>query len=110
MVRSLALCVLFATQSLSVSLGLNSGDTRPSFNWDRIRYVHAFGDSYSFVQGTEGHANFRRVIGEARLCAILIYWSGNSFIGDALNFSFSPQQLLRNEIILKNVYVHISFG
>ncbi|KAJ7288258.1 putative lysophospholipase [Mycena rebaudengoi] len=57
---------------------------RPSlFNWDSIRYMYAFGDSYTFVQGTAGHANF-------------------SFIGDALNLSFTPQQLLTNKIIPKN--------
>ncbi|KAJ7459922.1 hypothetical protein FB451DRAFT_566180 [Mycena latifolia] len=58
---------------------------RPSaaFDWDSIRYMYAFGDSYTFVQGTAGHANF-------------------SFIGDALDFSFTPQQLLADQIIPKN--------
>ncbi|KAF8957252.1 hypothetical protein BDZ97DRAFT_1906861 [Flammula alnicola] len=55
----------------------------PKFNWDNIKYVHAFGDSYSFVQGTRGNGNF-------------------SFIGDALHFSFTPQQLLTDEIIPRN--------
>ena len=31
------------------------------FSWDNINYLYAFGDSYSFVQGTKGHANFRCV-------------------------------------------------
>ncbi|KAF9498977.1 putative lysophospholipase [Pleurotus eryngii] len=53
------------------------------FDWDAIRYVYAFGDSYTFVQGTQGHANF-------------------SFIGDALDPSFTREQLLSNEIISKN--------
>ncbi|KAH9912678.1 uncharacterized protein BXZ73DRAFT_56056 [Epithele typhae] len=53
------------------------------FNWRKTKYFYAFGDSYTFVQGTEGHANF-------------------SFIGDAFDFSFTPQQLLQNEIIPKN--------
>ncbi|KAF9476547.1 hypothetical protein BDN70DRAFT_812120 [Pholiota conissans] len=53
---------------------------KPIFNWDEIESVHAFGDSYSFVQGTRGDANF-------------------SFIGDALNFAFTPEQLLTNEIV-----------
>ncbi|PPQ91703.1 hypothetical protein CVT25_012916 [Psilocybe cyanescens] len=57
---------------------------RPKFNWDRIKFVHAFGDSYSFVYGTQGLANF-------------------SFIGDALDFSFTPQQLLSNEIVPRSV-------
>lgn len=29
------------------------------FDWRSIEYVYAFGDSYTFVQGTRGHANFR---------------------------------------------------
>ncbi|KAI0350372.1 hypothetical protein OH77DRAFT_1431110 [Trametes cingulata] len=53
------------------------------FNWDRTKYVYAFGDSYTFVQGTKGHANF-------------------SFIGDAFNFAFTPQELLDDEIVPKN--------
>ncbi|KAF5315102.1 hypothetical protein D9619_007370 [Psilocybe cf. subviscida] len=69
-VLSLALCTLFAAQTLSVSLPQNVEDTRPSFNWDRIKYVHAFGDSYSFVQGTEGHANFRQALKKVDALAI----------------------------------------
>lgn len=42
----------------------------------------AFGDSYTFVQGTHGHQNF-------------------SFIGDYLpqNFAYTPQDLLSNRIV-----------
>ncbi|KAF8073761.1 putative lysophospholipase [Lyophyllum atratum] len=54
-----------------------------AFNWHSTKYVYAFGDSYSFVQGTRGFANF-------------------SFIGNAMNLSFTPQQLLTNEIIPRN--------
>ncbi|KAJ6508711.1 hypothetical protein C8R45DRAFT_450782 [Mycena sanguinolenta] len=53
------------------------------FNWDNIRFMYAFGDSYTFVQGTEGFANF-------------------SFFGDAFDFAFTPQQILSNQIIPKN--------
>ncbi|KXN88293.1 hypothetical protein AN958_07752 [Leucoagaricus sp. SymC.cos] len=53
------------------------------FSWDSIKYVYAFGDSYSFVQGTKGFANF-------------------SFIGDKLNLAFTPQDLLADEIIPRN--------
>ncbi|TFK52582.1 hypothetical protein OE88DRAFT_1657924 [Heliocybe sulcata] len=49
------------------------------FNWNNIRYFYVFGDSYSYVQGTEGLADF-------------------SFIGDAFNLSYTPEQLLSNEI------------
>ncbi|KAI0755172.1 hypothetical protein C8Q80DRAFT_415991 [Daedaleopsis nitida] len=55
----------------------------PKFNWAKTKYVYAFGDSYTFVQGTKGHANF-------------------SFIGDAFDFAFTPRELLENEIIPKN--------
>ncbi|THH15035.1 hypothetical protein EW146_g5380 [Bondarzewia mesenterica] len=32
---------------------------KPVFDWNAVKYVYAFGDSYSFVQGTAGHPNFR---------------------------------------------------
>jgi hypothetical protein len=54
------------------------------FNWKDITHVYAFGDSYSFVQGTLGHANY-------------------SFIGDAFNVSFTPQEILSNKIVPHNV-------
>ncbi|OBZ71416.1 hypothetical protein A0H81_08770, partial [Grifola frondosa] len=53
------------------------------FNWDATRYVYAFGDSYTFVEGTKGLATF-------------------SFIGDAFDFSFTPAELLEDEIVPKN--------
>ncbi|KAF7798409.1 hypothetical protein EIP86_009630 [Pleurotus ostreatoroseus] len=58
----------------------NGNNTRPKFNWKETQYVYAFGDSYTFVQGTAGLANF-------------------SFIGDAFNLSFTPEDLLSNEIV-----------
>ncbi|KAJ3566034.1 hypothetical protein NP233_g7254 [Leucocoprinus birnbaumii] len=68
------LCTLLA------SLAVNAR----RFSWNNIKYVYAFGDSYSFVQGTKGHANF-------------------SFIGDNLSPEFTPQDLLTNQIIPRNV-------
>ncbi|KAF8895326.1 hypothetical protein BD779DRAFT_1668620 [Infundibulicybe gibba] len=68
---------------LSIPLVSAAAPSKVPFHWDSIKYVYAFGDSYSFVQGTNGFANF-------------------SFIGDALDFSFTPQQLLNNEIIPRN--------
>ncbi|KAI0399565.1 hypothetical protein F4802DRAFT_612077 [Xylaria palmicola] len=55
---------------------------RPHFDWDDTKYVIAFGDSYTFVQGTAGYPNF-------------------SFIGSYLpgQFSFSPSTLLSNKIV-----------
>ncbi|KAI8986232.1 hypothetical protein BD414DRAFT_488049 [Trametes punicea] len=61
----------------------SQGAAGHQFNWDRTQYVYAFGDSYTFVQGTKGLANF-------------------SFIGDAFHFAFTPQDLLQDEIIPKN--------
>ncbi|KAL5519854.1 hypothetical protein ACEPAG_1514 [Sanghuangporus baumii] len=53
------------------------------FRWDNIRYVYAFGDSYTFVQGTHGLANF-------------------SFIGDFQNLSFTKEELFSDEIMFRN--------
>ncbi|KAI5896838.1 uncharacterized protein SCHCODRAFT_02533337 [Schizophyllum commune H4-8] len=53
------------------------------FDWSQVKYVYAFGDSYSFVQGTLGHANF-------------------SFIGDLNDLAFTPDELLSNEIVPRN--------
>ncbi|KAF6795444.1 lysophospholipase a [Colletotrichum sojae] len=50
------------------------------FNWQKTDYVLAFGDSYTYVQGTEG-------------------WWAYSFIGSQLNVSFTPEQLLSDRII-----------
>lgn len=44
---------------LSISSVVAQPATPPKFNWDAIKFVYAFGDSYSFVQGTRGFANFR---------------------------------------------------
>ncbi|KAF5525190.1 Acetylesterase [Colletotrichum aenigma] len=73
--------------SLAVLLGLASVTVLASpialeapFDWQKTGYVLAFGDSYTFVQGTEG------------------YW-GYSFIGSQLNISFTPEQLLSDRIV-----------
>lgn len=50
------------------------------FSWDDTRHLIAFGDSYTYVQGTHGHQNY-------------------SFIGDALNLAYTPQELLSNRIV-----------
>ncbi|KAF9046391.1 hypothetical protein BJ165DRAFT_1403852 [Panaeolus papilionaceus] len=65
---------------------LDAGATLVSaFHWDNVKYVYAFGDSYSFVQGTLGYANF-------------------SFIGDMEHPAFTPGQLLTNQIIPRNLW------
>lgn len=48
----------------------------------------AFGDSYTYVQGTAGLQNY-------------------SFIGDLQNFSYTPRQLVSNEIVQNQVYLSL---
>ncbi|KAH7877980.1 uncharacterized protein C8R40DRAFT_879129 [Lentinula edodes] len=57
--------------------------TPSGFNWNSTRFVYAFGDSYTFVQGTSGYPNF-------------------SFIGDVLDLAFTPQKIFSDDIIPKN--------
>ncbi|KAF2443955.1 carbohydrate esterase family 16 protein [Karstenula rhodostoma CBS 690.94] len=51
-----------------------------AFNWPSTKQLIAFGDSYTFIQGTAGHPNY-------------------SFIGDALNPAFTPADLLVDRIV-----------
>ena len=51
-----------------------------SFDWAATTSILVFGDSYSYVQGTEGRANY-------------------TFIGDAFNYGYTPTQLLLDEIV-----------
>ncbi|KAJ5896395.1 uncharacterized protein N7473_005794 [Penicillium subrubescens] len=53
---------------------------RDKFDWSSKRSLIAFGDSYTYVQGTHGHQNY-------------------SFIGDQLDFSYDAQTLLSNKIV-----------
>ncbi|EJU02931.1 hypothetical protein DACRYDRAFT_127577 [Dacryopinax primogenitus] len=56
---------------------------RPRFSWPNTNNLLIFGDSYSFVQGTRGHANY-------------------SFIGNASHVALTPEELLTDEIIPRN--------
>ncbi|KAE8151289.1 hypothetical protein BDV25DRAFT_128894 [Aspergillus avenaceus] len=58
----------------------NSSKERQSFDWGSIQYLIAFGDSYTYVQGTEGLQNF-------------------SFIGDQLHYDYDAHTLLTNKIV-----------
>ncbi|KAH7915416.1 putative lysophospholipase [Hygrophoropsis aurantiaca] len=75
------LSVLLSTLALAAfSTSTSSG---PSFSWNDINFFYVFGDSYSFVQGTDGYANY-------------------SFIGDAFNLDFTPAQLFSDRIVPHN--------
>ncbi|KAJ5150006.1 hypothetical protein N7448_001584 [Penicillium atrosanguineum] len=50
------------------------------FNWSAKKGIIAFGDSYTYVQGTHGHQNY-------------------SFIGDQFNYAYDPETLLSNMIV-----------
>ncbi|CAG7924969.1 unnamed protein product [Penicillium olsonii] len=50
------------------------------FDWSSTKALLAFGDSYTYVQGTQGHQNF-------------------SFIGDQFNLAFTRETLLANKIV-----------
>lgn len=50
------------------------------FSWPNAKHLIAFGDSYTYVQGLLGYPN-------------------STFIGSALNLSYTPQQLLSNPIV-----------
>ncbi|CAE6417072.1 unnamed protein product [Rhizoctonia solani] len=51
-----------------------------AFKWSQIKTILAFGDSYTFVQGTEGHP-------------------GYSFFGNRFNLTVTKDQVLNNEIV-----------
>ncbi|KAH7092718.1 hypothetical protein BKA62DRAFT_74534 [Auriculariales sp. MPI-PUGE-AT-0066] len=62
-------------------VGAISGQSqRRAFEWDRVKAIYAFGDSYSFVGGLRGYPKF-------------------TFIGDEINFAFTPEELLTNTIL-----------
>ncbi|KAJ5320083.1 hypothetical protein N7508_000366 [Penicillium antarcticum] len=50
------------------------------FDWSSTNAVIAFGDSYTYVQGTQGRQNF-------------------SFIGDQFDFAYDTETLLSNKIV-----------
>ncbi|KAF7288527.1 Lysophospholipase A [Mycena chlorophos] len=73
------LAALSATQI--VRSAATTSEHSEVFNWDSIRFVYAFGDSYTFVQGTNGFPNF-------------------SFVGDEAGYT--TEQALTSRIIPKN--------
>ncbi|KAK3935410.1 lysophospholipase A [Diplogelasinospora grovesii] len=73
---------LAACAAASVAVAATLPASQAPFSWERTKYLIAFGDSYTYVQGTAGRQNF-------------------SFIGDYLpgNFAYTPEQLLENKIV-----------
>ncbi|KAL1760358.1 hypothetical protein FB107DRAFT_202972 [Schizophyllum commune] len=74
---------MLSSTVLAIVFGSVAETIAASFDWSQVKYVYTFGDSYSFVQGTLGHANF-------------------SFIGDLNDLAFTPDELLSNEIVPRN--------
>ncbi|KAF9731377.1 hypothetical protein PMIN02_010524 [Paraphaeosphaeria minitans] len=72
--------VITMALATSASAGPTYNRLETSFSWSQTKQLIAFGDSYTFIQGTAGHANY-------------------SFIGDALSPSFTPSDLLADRIV-----------
>ncbi|RAL64012.1 hypothetical protein DID88_003200 [Monilinia fructigena] len=81
-VFSVAFCVVFGIGGSARALA--STNYAAPFSWEDTKYFLAFGDSYTYVQGTYGLQNY-------------------SFIGDLQNFSYTPAQILSNEIIQNQI-------
>ncbi|KAH8200938.1 hypothetical protein TruAng_004876 [Truncatella angustata] len=77
-----SLLSLIALSLPIASAGCIPPEDKSHFNWGDIEYLIAFGDSYTFVQGTYGYPNY-------------------SFIGNYLpgELSFTPTELLTNRIV-----------
>jgi hypothetical protein len=68
----------------AVNVASPTPSTRDKFDWSSKKALIAFGDSYTYVQGTHGHQNY-------------------SFIADQLNFSYDAETLLSNKIMQNQV-------
>ncbi|RAH74351.1 SGNH/GDSL hydrolase family protein [Aspergillus aculeatinus CBS 121060] len=77
----LALWQCLALAAIPTVSAFPSGSSqKKAFDWDSTKYLIAFGDSYTYVQGTHGHQNY-------------------SFIGDLQNFAYDAQTLLTDKIV-----------
>ncbi|THX38386.1 lysophospholipase A [Aureobasidium pullulans] len=70
----------FLLASVTLSVGVSAAPKKTKFDWHDTKHVIAFGDSYTYVQGTAGRQN-------------------STFIGDYFNFSFTEEELLHNKIV-----------
>jgi phospholipase/lecithinase/hemolysin len=73
-------CICLVLCAHTIAAPTDPKKTHDSFKWHSTKSLIAFGDSYTYVQGTLGHRNY-------------------TFIGDELNFSFTPEQLFSNRIV-----------
>jgi phospholipase/lecithinase/hemolysin len=80
MALRLALCASIAMMALASPATSKPKDNKHHFDWPTINSVIAFGDSYTYVQGTLGRQNY-------------------SFIGDNFDLSFTPEELFSNRIV-----------
>ncbi|KAF1941203.1 lysophospholipase-like protein A [Clathrospora elynae] len=78
---------LTAASCLLLSLYTNATPTPPNckhdgrtFNWRTTKSVIAFGDSYTYIQGTLGRTNY-------------------TYIGDNFDISFTPEKLFASRIV-----------
>ncbi|KAJ5427135.1 Esterase SGNH hydrolase-type [Penicillium sp. CMV-2018d] len=77
--------ILLTTCILAITSGTTFARAGPlskpaKFDWSSTKALIAFGDSYTYVQGTLGHQNA-------------------SFIGDQLNLAYDAETLLSNKIV-----------
>jgi phospholipase/lecithinase/hemolysin len=77
--QSIIHVALAISASASPIPGVSKGN-KNHFSWHSTKSLIAFGDSYTYVQGTLGRQNY-------------------SFIGDNFDISFTPEELLSNRIV-----------
>lgn len=74
-----ASCLALAAQSIATPTP-KPHTKKSSFNWKSTKSLIAFGDSYTYVQGTLGRTNY-------------------TYIGDNFNLTFTPAKLFSNRIL-----------
>ncbi|EKG13572.1 hypothetical protein MPH_09288 [Macrophomina phaseolina MS6] len=80
LLRTLGVAWYVAASAQAAPLVSNFSEQPVIFRGQEMHNLLAFGDSYTYVQGTQGHWNY-------------------SFISDAFNYSFTPDQLLSSQIV-----------
>lgn len=69
---------------LATTTALPHHNPHSTSSWSNTEHLIAFGDSYTYVQGTAGLQNY-------------------SFIGDLQNFSFTPSELVADRIVQNQI-------